>query len=428
MILDLFAGPGGWSEGLRMLSPELHATELGMEWSPAATMTRLEAGHNTIRCDIAAHPTEPFVGEVTGLIASPPCQDFSLAGKRAGIEGDRGQLVHEVMRWTEALEPEWVICEQVPPVLEIWKAYATRMRLLGYSTWAGILNAANYGVPQTRKRALLIANRRRPALPPEPTHARNPEPSMFGDDLERWVSMADALGWGLPIRPYMTLTGSGLGGESAREYMRQQRRNGPWIEAVNTGRDWKPDGTREDAQTIPVSEPAPTLTGQAEAWQLRSGNGEFDRPAAPDGSHPLYNPETGEDYYQRFPMDGPACTITGSASGWYWERPATTLLGDDRVWPPGHKVNSDDIARLGEDEARERYGDRGGKDAIRLELSEALVLQSFPADYPVQGNKRESFLQVGNAVPPRLAAHVLAAVLGIDYRPETARMSDRAIA
>ena len=128
--------------------------------------------------------------------------------------------------------------------------------------------------------------------------------------------------------------------------------------------DWKPGGEREDAQTIDLDErPAPTVT-------------------------------------------------TKSGGQWQFTRPATTVLGDSRLWPPGHKVNADDRRRLGEEEANERYGDRAGTEAIRLEIGDALRLQSFPADYPVRGTKTRQFEQIGNAIPPLLAEAVLRQVFG----------------
>src|SRR5690606_5871252 len=57
-----------------------------------------------------------------------------------------------------------------------------------------------------------------------------------------------------------------------------------------------------------------------------------------------------------------------------------------------------------------RRGDRPGTEAIRLTLRDALILQGFPPDYPVQGGRTKQFEQVGNAVPPPLAAAVVAAV------------------
>ena len=81
LVLDLFAGPGGWSEGLRAIG----MAGVGMQWDRDACRTRAAAGHLTVRTDVARYPVEPFVGKVRGLIASPPCQAFSMAGKRLGM-------------------------------------------------------------------------------------------------------------------------------------------------------------------------------------------------------------------------------------------------------------------------------------------------------------------------------------------------------
>ncbi len=94
-----------------------------------------------------------------------------------------------------------------------------------------------------------------------------------------------------------------------------------------------------------------------------------------------------------------------------WEhlRPATTVQGDPRIWPPGHKVNQVDRDR--NPDADERYGDRAGKNARRVTIAEAAVLQGFRPDYPFQGTKTSQFRQVGNAVPPPMAAAVLRSLL-----------------
>ena len=368
MIVDLFAGPGGWSEGLRMLSPELHATEVGLEWDAAACATRSAAGHRTIRTDIAAYPTEPFAGTV-GLIASPPCQDFSLAGNRAGIAGERGRLITEVLRWAEDLRPEWIACEQVPPALPVWKQYAEHLRDLGYSAWAGVLNAADYGVPQTRRRAFLIASRVRDVQPPEPTHAQHPAPSLFGDELLPWVTMADALGW----------------------------HDGRMLNPGATGPD-RPDLNRRHYS---LDEPAPTMAfgHDSAGWQWIVNTGCRTKGGGRDAAL-TFNASA-----------APSLTLTGKTGGqwqvmptWASERPATTLVSSFRP---------DIVAGPGVDLTKPRQ-DREG--SIRITPTDALVLQSFPADYPVQGTKTNAFQQIGNAVPPRLAAHVLAAATGTELR------------
>ncbi|MDV6290290.1 DNA cytosine methyltransferase [Streptomyces sp. UP1A-1] len=103
------------------------------------------------------------------------------------------------MRWHYDLRPEWIAMEEVPAVLPLWRQYARILTAWGYSVWCGVLNAADYGLGQARRRAVLIASRVRRVGRPEATHY---DPRK-GDQLwgEPWVTMADALGWGYTDRP-----------------------------------------------------------------------------------------------------------------------------------------------------------------------------------------------------------------------------------
>jgi DNA (cytosine-5)-methyltransferase 1 len=89
IILDLFAGPGGWSHALTVLG----ARDIGLEWDTWACKTRARAGQLTIQTDVARYPAWIFSGRVLGLIASPPCQAWSMAGKRLGLVDQ--PLVHQ---------------------------------------------------------------------------------------------------------------------------------------------------------------------------------------------------------------------------------------------------------------------------------------------------------------------------------------------
>ncbi|WP_316248414.1 DNA cytosine methyltransferase, partial [Streptomyces sp. sk2.1] len=179
----------GWSEGLYALG----LRDIGIEIDPSACATRTAARHTTIRADVADYPTAPLRGNVSALIASPPCQTFSAAGLRAGNDDidlchqgldalarghdtrtalraactdPRSLLVVEPLRYALELRPDWIALEEVPAVAPLFAHIAGILRRLGYSAWTGVLNAADYGVPQTRRRAFLLASRTRTATPP----------------------------------------------------------------------------------------------------------------------------------------------------------------------------------------------------------------------------------------------------------------------
>ncbi|MEU2231285.1 DNA cytosine methyltransferase [Streptomyces vietnamensis] len=408
MVLDLFAGPGGWSVPLHRFG----IRDVGLEWDEWACRTRAAAGLLTIRTDVAAYPVHVFAGRVRGFIASPPCQAWSRAGKRLGLldqdvvhqavadlaagrdtrtkllaacRDERSLLAAEPMRYLHALnavgEPEWVAMEEVPDVLPLWKQYAQILRSWGFSVWCGILNAADYGVAQTRRRAILIASRVRTAEPPPPTHAEAAEPeSLFGPGRARWVSMAEALGWGATDRPVPTVcAGGGPGGgpepfpSGARKTLADARARGTWTAppAVE-GTVLTPHARRAGRSTrhgapghSPAAGPAPAPTGHW-TWSLRSNN------QANATIRPLHEP-AGTLFFGHRANE---CT-------WIAQAPATAGNEDAPTPAP-----------------------------IRITAAEAGILQSFPAEHPWQGGKGQQFSQIGNAVPPRLAAHILAPHLG----------------
>lgn len=442
--VDLFAGPGGWDLG----AVSLGLRPLGLEYDDAACATRGAAELDTIQVDVShADPTGYAPREL--LIASPPCPTFSTAGDQQGailfdllatcardmVAGNDNRdvarlaafrllaptaktperatrdaamslLVVEPLRWALALRPRYIALEQVPPVLPLWRFFAALLEQQGYATWVGILNSADFGVPQTRRRAFLIANLAGPARPPTPTHCRGGALTLERE-LQPWVSMAEALGWGMTARPSVTVaSGSSRqgghdpldGGSGARATVQRERGSGRWKQ--RSGQSVNGEGRAERE----MDEPSVTIHSRADLIAFVA-----------DGEQmPLLHTNRGQDENgDRQTRDGGswAPTVSGKSGGqWYWGSPATTIAGDPRISSRSHHEHGEQ-GRDATSSEDARNGDYDGRSAIRITLEEAAIIQGFPADYPWQGTRTKQFEQVGNAVPPPLARAVLEALL-----------------
>lgn len=216
--LDLFCGARGWEA----LSRDL-VDAVGVELDVNACATSRAAGFETVCADVAAlEPGDVVAGPVRLLLSSPPCQTFSATGSGAGrlaldvvleavesigagrwpagLLGSTGDprtgLVVEPLRYALALRPEAIVWEQVPSVLAVWEAAASVLRAAGYGVAVGVLSAERYGVPQTRRRAVLVASRVREVALPRPGFSRYDTwyPQRLDAGVEKWVSMAEAFG------------------------------------------------------------------------------------------------------------------------------------------------------------------------------------------------------------------------------------------
>lgn len=329
-MVDLFAGPGGLDVAARWLGIDA----IGIEWDDNACATRTAAGLKTEQGDVAEHSDKDFAPKdaaVTRILTGgPPCQTYTVAGSGVGrqwigpiiamiddmiamrdidealwkLNADTGDertgLVLQPLRW--ALEAyaadrayDAIVLEQVPQVLPIWEQVGRALKSLGYSVAHDILRTEEYGVPQTRRRAILIARLAGTAKLPKATHRRYTKgvDKKDGDPaLLEWRSMSDALP---ELGDFDVVSNYGTGGN-------------------------------------------PKLRGRRSS------------------SHP-------------------SATVTGKIS-------RNRLVEPDTNW---------DLGR-------------------RFEPEEAGILQTFPKLYPWTGKDKSQ--QIGNAIPPRLAVHVLAAALG----------------
>ena len=454
---DLFAGPGGWD----VAADALGWVGVGFELDGPACETRRANGHHTIQLDVRECGPDALtreganwpLGATTVLIGSPPCPTFSAAGKGEGrkllpalaevarlmaqgepLERFRGalgddprtELVLEPLRWAleaiELMQPyDFIALEQVPSVLPLWQVYAEVLREQGYSVAAGNLQAEQYGVPQTRKRAVLLARRDGvEARLPTPTHSRFHvrDRTRLDPGVLPWVSMEQALGWGMTERPSMSVTGEGTGaggaepfGSGARRGITREEQAGRWA----MGDVRSSNGTvREDYQ------PAGTLTASMDNGNFRfvvRSNYGTGGDAANRGERSSSSPSatiTGKAGRNRLisaqsvaggeraerGTDEPALTVTQTTSR------ARFLRGNQR--PDGEHYQRREvespaltITGMGRSYAFESADEHAKSRPITH--AEAAALQTFPADYRWRGNKTQQFQQVGNAVPPLLA-------------------------
>ncbi len=239
-IVDLFAGPGG----LDVAARELGYEATGIEFDQDACDTRDAAGLLTLQGDVRDFGPHKFPN-ATVLAGGPPCQTFTVAGTGAGrraldevigfvrrmargedvrsklavLDDDRTGLVLEPLRWAlEALRDgrpyEAIVLEQVPAVLPVWQEYAKVLSAEGY--WVAepkVLHTEQFGVPQTRRRAILVARRSSIAELPKPTHRiyRKGVPRDHGDPtLAPWVPMSEVLD---RTTPFDVVSNYGTGGD-----------------------------------------------------------------------------------------------------------------------------------------------------------------------------------------------------------------------
>jgi DNA (cytosine-5)-methyltransferase 1 len=136
---------------------------------------------------------------VDGIIGGPPCQSWSLAGAMRGIKDKRGKLFYEYIRILKDKKPKFFLAENVPGIISSahineFNKILAEFEKLGYNVTYKLLNAQDYGVPQERKRVIVVGFRKDLGKTfefPEPTHKKG------NKELPEWVTLKEALA-GLP--------------------------------------------------------------------------------------------------------------------------------------------------------------------------------------------------------------------------------------
>jgi DNA (cytosine-5)-methyltransferase 1 len=191
-VVDLFSGAGGLTVGFHNENFEIL---FGVEHdAPAARTYSANFKHPMLNQDIQTLQTDELVekyGTADIVIGGPPCQGFSMAGRR-DVKDPRNSLFMDYLRFVKAFQPKYFVMENVPGILTMKTEDGTlvasiiqsEFENIGYKLKWKILLACDFGVPQKRRRVIFLGWQNDIAEPfhPEPTHTR-----------DNYVTMRDVL-------------------------------------------------------------------------------------------------------------------------------------------------------------------------------------------------------------------------------------------
>ena len=342
--IDLFCGAGGLSTGLKKSGFRLC---LGVDIDEKALKTyKCNLKRTKVLKEDIKKVTGEKITELTGinrrdnflLAGCPPCQGFSSLGKRDAND-EKNELVYEYIRIINELEPSFILMENVPGMStgvgkEIFKNVVKELEE-NYHVEYATLNAADFGVPQIRKRLVLhgIRNdvydnlgldKEKQKILPKSTHSKEKKKG-----YRKWVTVRKAI-FDLPI--------------------------------LGAGESYD-DGIIKNHKARSLSE---TNIERLQEIRLHGGNREMISEEVQRECHKKENVSY-TDTYGIIDPDKPAPTITSGC----------TIISKGRYCHPTQN--------------------RG------LSIREAARLQSFDDKFEFQGNMGEMSLQIGNAVPPKLA-------------------------
>lgn len=318
-MVDLFAGCGGLTEGFEQAG---YVPLFAVESDPHAAATyAANFGTHVFRGRIEDTTRDDFPNADL-VVGGPPCQGFSNLGRR-DPDDPRNGLWREYSRVVDIVQPKVFVLENVPQFLKsdqfsLLERELTSGSLSDYDLTSGVINAADYGVPQRRTRAIVIGSRTGQARLPAPTH----------DGASRWVGLREAL-FGIPFEPTAAALPrhrftKGIPGPFTACELHLRRNPRPF--SIERYSYIPPGGSRFD---LPDRLKPPCWLKKASGTSDVMGRLEWHKPALTIRTE-FWKPEKGRALHPEWSASDPAKSVNRSIT--HWEAARIQTFPDDFMW------------------------------------------------------------------------------------------------
>ena len=396
-LISLFSGAGGMDLGFKQAGFDIiYANDFDRD---SVTTYRNNIDENAVLGDICEIPNDEIPDNLDVVVGGFPCTGFSIANTKRNMDDERNYLYLQLLRVVKDKQPKIFVAENVKGLLSMEKGEVIKMIIndfkdIGYDVDYQILNAADYGVPQSRERVIIIGNNcGLKNIFPKPTHTDKSKAQQTltpNNDLKPQITTKEAIGYLSDVK--ISYNPIELNGKIIYNHMAftnvsdkfwRRKHDVDQAEICDYLKSWR---SKSDWSTKKLDEHF-GYKYTAGHW-FRKDNNSGTIPS-PEDWWELKKLLKFDDKYDKEVTELVEKEILFEQSSRItnWDRPSDTITATS----PEIHVN------------RKR----------RLSARECAILQTFPDDFIFSGSLSSMYRQIGNAVPVLLANHIGKSVIGM---------------